>query len=109
MNQPRRRRNIKTLWGLILLAIVYSSLLYYLRTLTGKNGLDGIIGVLLGLYICSYPTANVLDIVLFGRSSGYQVSSRRSNILWLALNVFVLLSGWIVIFIGATRFVTRAS
>ena len=107
MAQYRRGRNLKTLWGLVLLAIAYSSWLYYQRTLTGTNELDGIIGVLLGLYICAYPAANAVDLLFFGRIAGHQVSSRRFDILWLALNMLVLLSGWIVIFIGVTRLITR--
>ena len=103
-----RGRNIKTMWGLVLLSIAYSGWLYYQRTLTGTNKLDGMIGVLLGLYICSHPAANMLDLLFFGRAAGHQDSSARSNILWLALNVLVLLSGWTVIFVGTTRFVSRA-
>ena len=104
MNQYPRGRNIKTLWGLILLAIAYSSLLYYRHALTGTNTLDGIVGVLLGLYICSRPAANVLDMLFFERGARRQVSSRRSGVAWLALNMLVLLIGWIVIIIGTTRF-----
>jgi hypothetical protein len=108
MDQHRRGRNIKTLWALFLLGIVYSSLLYYQRTLTGTNNVDGIIGVLLGLYICSHPAANVVDMLFFGRGARRQFSSRRSAVLWLALNMLVLLIGWIVIFVGTTRLVSRA-
>src|SRR4030042_197159 len=102
MDQHRRGRNIKTLWALVLLGIAYSSLLYYQRTLTGTNNVDGIIGVLLGLYICSHPAANVVDMLFFGRGVRGQFSSRRSAVLWLALNMLVLLIGWIVIFVGTT-------
>lgn len=109
MGERRRGRNIKTMCGLILLAIAYSSWLYYQHTLTGTNKLDGSIGILLGLYICSHPAANMLDMLFFGRSVEPQGSSKRSGILWLALNILVLLSGWIVIFIGTTRFVTLAT
>jgi hypothetical protein len=106
MNQYRRRRNFKVLGGLILIGLAYNGVLYFQHKLTSTNKLDGIIGVLLGLYICSHPTANVLDILFYGRMTG-QSSSRRSNILWMALNVLVLLVGWTVIFTGATRFVGR--
>ena len=108
MDQHRRGHNTKMLWALALLGIGYSSLLYYQRTLTDMNNVDGIIGVLLGLYICSHPAANVVDMLFFRRSARGQFSSRQSTILWLALNMLVLLIGWIVIFVGTTRLVGRA-
>ena len=108
MDQHRRGHNIKTLWALVLLGIAYSSLLYYQRTLTGTNNVDGIIGVMLGLYICSHPAANVVDMLFFGRGTRSQFSSRRSAVLWLALNMLVLLIGWIVIFVGTTRLIGKA-
>ena len=107
MDQHRRGRNIKV-WVLVLLGIAYSSVLYYQPTLTGTNNLDGIIGVLLGLYLCSHPAANVVDMLFFGGRDRRQFSSRRSAVLWLALNMLVLLIGWIVIFVGTTRLVGRA-
>lgn len=108
MDQHRRGRNIKTLWTLLLLGIAYSSVLYYQPALTGTNNMDGIIGVLLGLYLCSHPAANVVDMLFFGGRDRRQFSSRRSAVLWLALNMLVLLIGWIVIFVGTTRLVGRA-
>ena len=107
MKQHRRGRNIKTLWALILFGIAYSGLLHYQRTLTGMNEVDGIIGVLLGLYICSHPAANVVDMLFFRRGARHLFSSRRSAVLWLVLNIVVLLIGWVVIFIGTTRFFNK--
>ena len=108
MDQHRRGRNIKTLWALVLLGIAYSSLLYYQRTLTGAKNVDGILGVLLGLYICSHPAANVVDLLFFGRGGQRPLSSKRAVVLWLALNMLVILVGWIVIFAGTTRFISRS-
>jgi hypothetical protein len=106
MDQHRRGHNTKTLWALFLLGIAYSSLLYYQRTLTDMNNVDGIIGVLLGLYICSHPAANVVDMLFFRRGGRRQFSSKRSTVLWLGLNMLVLLIGWLAIFIGTTRIVS---
>jgi hypothetical protein len=103
MDQRRRRRNTMGLWGMILLAMAYAGLLHYLHTLTGINMLDGSLGVLLGLYICSHPAANAVDLLFFERHALYQISSEWSGVSWLALNVLVLLVGWIVIVIGATQ------
>ena len=107
MDQHHRGPNIKTLWALVLLGIAYSSLLYYQRTLTGADNVDGIMGVLLGLYICSHPAANVVDMLFFWRGGRRQFSSRRSAVLWLALNILVLFIGWVVIFAGTTRLIGR--
>jgi hypothetical protein len=107
MDQQRLGRNIMTLSVLVVLGIAYSNLLYSQRTLTGMNNVDGIIGVVFGLYICSHPAANLVDMLFFRRGIRYQFSSRRSAVLWLALNMLVLLIGGIVIFIGTTRFIGR--
>jgi len=93
MDQYRRGRNIKTLWAVVLFGITYSSLLYYQGTLTGANNVDGIIGVLFGLYICLHPVANLVDMLFSGRSARRQFSSKPSAVLWLALNTLVLLVG----------------
>jgi hypothetical protein len=107
MDQHLSRRNIETLCASAL-GIVYSGLLYYLRTLTGTDKVDGIIGVMLGLYICSRPAANFLDMFFFERGVQRQFSSSWSAVLWLAANIIVLLIGWFVIFVGMTRLVGRA-
>jgi hypothetical protein len=106
MRERRRGHNVKTMWMLILLAIAYGGWLYYERTLTGNNKLDGSIGVLLGLFICAHPAANLLDALLFSGNTGGGSSSWRSALAWLALNLLVLFSGWNVIVIGTTRFVS---
>ena len=108
MGEPRRGRKVKTLLGLILLAFAYIGWLYYRGTLTGTDRLDGIIGVLLGLYICSHPAANMLDMLFFERGNRPQGASAWSTVLWLALNLLTLLSGWNALFAGITRFVRPA-
>ena len=107
MGQYRHKRNTRVLWGLILLAIAYSSLLRYLHTLTGIAMLDGSIGVTLGLYICAHPAANAVDILFFERDTLRRISE-WSVVRWLALNLLVLLAGWMVIFVGLLRLLDRA-
>ena len=94
---------------MVLLAIAYTGLLHYLHTLTGISVLDGSMGVILGLYICSHPAANAVDMLFFERYNLRQISSEWSGVGWLALNALVLLAGWMVIFIGLTRLVDRAT
>ncbi len=101
-----RRHSLNTGWlvGVIVLAAVYAGLLYFGGTLTGTVRLDGIVGVVLGLFICSHPSANVVDVLIFGRILGRQGMSKRTYILWWVLNVVVLIVGFIVIVSGTTRF-----
>ncbi len=95
------------MWVVALPGIVYSGLIYYHGALTGKNIVDGIIGVVLGLYICSHPAANVVGMLFRGRSGQPQFSSIRSAILWFTGNMLILLTGWITIFFGTTRLIGR--
>jgi hypothetical protein len=105
MEPKRWQGKIGTLGGLILLGMIYGGLLLWLRTVTGRPVLDGTIGVVLGLYICSHPAANAVDLLFFERNALRQ--SGWSGLGWLALNFLVLVIGWWVIAIGATRFAWR--
>jgi hypothetical protein len=107
-DQPQRRRNYVTLTVLILLALAYRFLLgSQSGGLTGSNETDGILGVLLGLYVCSHPAANYLDLLFFGRTSLQVASSRRVLIVWAGFNLLTLLIGWVTMVLGTTRFFTR--
>jgi hypothetical protein len=107
MGQRQHKRNTRVLWGLILLAIAFGSSLRYLHTLTGIAMLDGSIGVALGLYICAHPAANAVNMLFFERDTLRQISE-WSVVRWLALNLLVLLAGWMVIFVGLLQLVDRA-
>jgi hypothetical protein len=105
MADLRRGRNFHILWLLVLLAIAYMAIFSYGRLwLASYPRLNGSIGVLLGLYICSRPAANLVDFLFFGRYRERTAPSRRDDLLWLALNLLVMLAGWLVIVTGATRF-----
>jgi hypothetical protein len=106
LEQRRHKRKTGVLWGLILLALAYSSLLPYLHTLTSIPLLDGSIGAALGLYICAHPAANAVNMLFFEPDMLRQLSE-WSVVRWLALNLLVLLAGWMVLFIGITRLVNR--
>ena len=108
MDERWGRLNFKMLWAVALLGMAYSSLLYLQGTLTGTDKWDGIIGVVLGLYICSHPAAHMVDLLFFRRGARRRFSSKRSAASWLALNMLVLLVGWFAIFLGATRMVGTA-
>ena len=104
----QHRRKIKMLCALSLTGIAYSIFLNSQYTLTGKDTLEGMIGVVFGLYLSSHPAASLVDLLFFRRAVGSQYTSYRSMVFWLGINLFVLLIGWMVIFIGTTRLIGRA-
>jgi hypothetical protein len=107
MDQQRIGPKIFALSVLAVVGIGYSSYLYSRGTLTGRIHLDGIIGVVLGLYICSHPAAHLIDMLFYRRGIRYRFSSRRSVVLWLVLNVLVLLISGVVIFVGTTGLIGK--
>ena len=106
MEGQRRGRNYKTLGVVVVLALLYMGWMTIQHTITGMPQLDGTIGVLLGLFICSRPAANMLDLLFTQRS--YAASSEWATIRWLGLNGLVLFLGWLVITIGATQLIERS-
>ena len=105
MRESRRARNTKTLWALALVAVLYSAVAFARPSLTGRRTLEGAVSVLLGLFICSHPAANAVDALFFRHAAVQEDSSGWSGMAWLALNLLVLLLGWMVIFVGTTRLV----
>ena len=103
MDQYWRARSSFTLWTFLLLALVYSALQYTVGSLTGEARYDGIIGIVLGLYVCSHPASNVLDL-LFMEGGVVRSSSHENGIVWYLLNLLVLLAGWLAVYIGVLKF-----
>jgi hypothetical protein len=108
MNGPRRGRKSILLGGLCFLGLAYILMLMFRPTLTGQYQWDGILSVLLGLYICSHPVANILDVILFGRLLGQRVVIFWVEGAWWSLNALVLFIGWLVIYVGMLRFTAAA-
>jgi hypothetical protein len=107
--QKRIARNTLVLGILVLLAGLYVGWFAYFGVLTGSARMDGSLGLLLGLYVCSQPAANMLDMLLFMTADTREgITATRSGQFWLALNVLTLLAGWVAIFSGAMRFVQRS-
>jgi hypothetical protein len=102
-------RNAGVLWALIGVALLYVALLRLLPTLPGRLMWDGGIGVALGLFICAHPAANAINMLFFERQALQRVSSDGPLMRWLALNLLVLLVGWMVVFAGIRRLVERAA
>ncbi len=107
MAHKRVRRNTPTLVIVLLFSAAFS---LYLRSdlpLTGTLKLDGILGVLVGLYTASHPAANALDLLFYARSSLRQGLSQQAYYLWWGLNILVLFSGWFTIVTALLRFTAR--
>ena len=97
-------RSLTRLWLVALLGLVYTAILFLRPLLLGRPLLAGSIGVLLGLYICSHPAANGIDMLFLGRRGHYVERSPQAEAIWLLVNFLVLLVGLVVTIIGATRF-----
>jgi hypothetical protein len=108
VNRQRSSRNTRTLWLLILLSAIYGGMLHFRHGVTGRHMLDGFIGVALGLFICSRPAANAVDLLFAERFKLRQITGTWDGIGWLALNLLVFLVGFAVIMLG-TRQLAAAS
>jgi hypothetical protein len=84
----------------MLVGLLYSAWLFYFQSPTSPHKLAGAIGILLGLYICSQPAANAIDLIFFNRYNLGQVVSGVSGMTWLALNLLTMLAGWLLITMG---------
>jgi len=107
MGEAVYRPNTTRMWTLLLPAVVYLALTANLPTLTGTALIDGSIGVVLGLYICSHPAANGIDLFFLQRGAVRQIASGWSGAGWLLLNALVMVVGWLVIVFGAAQFTAR--
>jgi hypothetical protein len=89
---------------MIVLSVVYATWLILQHTITGSNLGDSAIGVLLGIYICSRPVSNLMDL-LYTQNMRWPDLRKRAGILWLVMNFLTTLAGWATIVLGATRMV----
>jgi hypothetical protein len=95
---------IVRLCGLLAVVVAYILWIHLQHPLTHHARLDGSIGVLGGLYICSHPAANFIDLLFFQRHTFESLRHGWKGITWIVLNLIVWLLGCLVIIIGATRF-----
>ncbi len=104
MKAPRYRSKVRLLCLLLLVAVAYQIWLHDRRSLAHMSLLYGSVGIVLGLYICSHPAANAIDVLFFDRGAIRRMMHAWSGIGWLVLNLLVLLAGWLLIAVGASRF-----
>jgi hypothetical protein len=102
------RKKAARLLVLIVGAALYSLWFQQRQTLTGNRIADGTFSVLLGLYICSHPAGNAIDLFFFERNPLPRWVKQGSSLRWLALNIVTLLMGWLVIYLGTTHLIGRA-
>ena len=106
--QQHIARNTWLLVFMLILAGAYTGWFAYFGFLSGSNRLDGTLGILLGLYICSHPAANMLEILLFMKADAREgLVSTGAGRFWLLLNLLTVLAAWAVIFNASLRFVMR--
>jgi hypothetical protein len=104
----RIHRNSALLWSLMIPASAYLFWQYNWPYSSGNSVLDGMVGVVLGLFICSRPAANGIDLIFVERGAFKRVLRQRSGVAWFLLNGLVMLVGWFVISVGAARLTTQA-
>ena len=106
MTFERVENNTPFLLALVVPAAAYLAWQYYWPSFTGDDLIDGMVGVVLGLFICSRPAANGIDLIFQERGAFKRAVSRRSGVTWLLLNGLVMVVGWFVISVGAARLTT---
>ena len=102
MGETVYRPKTVRMWVLLVPATAYLVWVTYLPT--GVTLFDGSVGVILGLYICSQPAANGIDLMFLQRGGFRRMVSGWGGAGWLLLNALVMFVGWIVIVFGAARF-----
>lgn len=101
---PLPTYNTGLLVSVIVLGVIYAAWLYVRSTITGSNFWDAALGVLLGIYICSRPVSNLLDMI-YAQNIRWKDLKKRAGITWLVMNFVTTFVGWATIVLGATRMV----
>ena len=99
MDRKQALRSIVKLLLLMGLAFGYTFFTAGPRTLTGDVRQDGVIGVVLGLFVCSQPAAYVVD--LFYRSRRRPAGEPRW--VWPLLNLLTFFAGVTVVVLGTIQ------
>ncbi len=101
---PQQQYNTGLLCAVVVPAIIYAAWLSTRQTITGSNFWDAALGVLLGIYICSRPVGNLMDM-LYTQNIRWQDLKKRAGVVWLVMNFITTFVGWATIVLGATRMV----
>jgi hypothetical protein len=106
MNLAYFRGRLVRLWVLLAIAVAYIGWMLIRQTLTHNSRLDGSIGVLGGLYVCSNPAASFFDLLYFRRRLIGNLLHPSAQIAWIALNLVVFSFGCLMITVGVIYFIT---
>jgi hypothetical protein len=88
---------------LLVMAVGYLLWQASLPDVTPNDRAYGIGGMLLGLFICSRPARNGIDVLIFERRSLRRAMRGAKGVAWLCLNALVMLAGCVVVVMGAMR------
>lgn len=66
--------------------------------------MNGTVGVMLGLLIASYPSANLVDMLFYGRYMTWASPAKAPVLWWIAYNTMVFIVGGLVLMVGITQF-----
>ena len=103
----KNRRAVAWLGLMAMLGAAWVIVSILLGTITGRFQADGIIGVMLGLYVSSFPARHFVDLLIYWKTEGDRFATRRALGWWMVLNGTVLLAGWLVIVFAAARFTAK--
>lgn len=98
--EPLRQRPV-ALAAVAGMGLAYAAMVRLCGTLTGHPMTDGVIGVLLGLWIASFPAANSVDL-LFYRSLVHRRLEGWRGVAWVGLNLVVFFAAFLAIDMGAS-------
>lgn len=101
---PLPTYNTRLLCLVMIPALVYGIWLYWNNGITGSHFWDAVIGILLGIYICSRPVSNLLDMIYTQRIQMRHLKE-RAGMTWLLMNFLTTFVGWASIVLGAVQMV----
>jgi hypothetical protein len=100
----RNRRDSAWLGAMAAVGAAWVGVSALLGSITGGHQADGIVGIILGLYVSSFPARHFVDMLIYWKTEGARFPTRRSLGWWIALNGGVLLVGFLTIVFAAARF-----
>jgi hypothetical protein len=100
----RNRRDTAWLGAMAVFGAAWVAVSAILGSITGRHQVDGIVGIILGLYVSSFPARHFVDLLIYWKTEGARFPTRRSLGWWIALNSSVLLVGFLTIVFAAARF-----
>lgn len=106
--RARTRRDVAWLAAMAGLGAAWVAVSVLLGSITGRHQADGIVGIILGLYVSSFPARHFVDLLIYWKTELARFPTRRALGWWVALNGAVLLVGFVTIVYAAARFTAGA-